>query len=578
VIPQYLERPRAEERTFGVLSYERGGKAGNLWVIDGEPQVIELAKRLFPGSAGRGSGRAKFPATRRTFGDLVWLMQRWPLKVSGSDRDRWEAEYQATCEYVLARDEFNRQPNQVMPGPLFTGELRPYQAEGVAWVQHNRRTLIADDTGLGKTVEALACLAAAEQWPALIVMQPHLVLQWHAVIRHFLRSPDCDMPLFNVGGVTVEVLRGRTPHALGGAHIYLIHYLLLASWRKALVSAGPKVVIFDEIQELRRRESAKYSAAHHIAQQADTVIGLSATPIYGRGGEIWNVMNVIEMHCLGDWDSFTREWCTGYGSDTVKDPKLLGEHLRREGLMLRRTKKEVAAHMPPKSRIVQVLDHDEALFSGLIKEAVRLAKSAANEEDVLKRGRIEREALDATRQATGLAKVGQAAAFIAGMIEAGEPPLVFAHHHAVVDGLVASLREYKPVVISGRQSAAEKEQAKQAFISGDAGLCIISLRSSAGIDGLHKRARIVIFVELDWSPAVHTQGEDRAHRDDQPEPVIAYYLVIEDGTDPEMQAVLGLKAGQAMGIMGDEVEDPVLLESRAREHMKHVLEKLRAAA
>ena len=84
-IPQYLQRPQHACPPLGVLRFCWQDQ-GNLWEIEGDPQVIIQAKRLFPGSAGRGPGIAKFPATKRTFADLIWFMQRWPLEVAPSPR------------------------------------------------------------------------------------------------------------------------------------------------------------------------------------------------------------------------------------------------------------------------------------------------------------------------------------------------------------------------------------------------------------------------------------------------------------------------------------------------------------
>ena len=140
------------------------------------------------------------------------------------------------------------------------------------------------------------------------------------------------------------------------ADIYLIHYLLLRAWKKALPELDPKAVVFDEVQELRRAVSEKYSAASLLAGAAPLVVGLSGTPIYNHGFEIWNVMNILDYHCLGDSDAFTHEWCCGYGGKMVRDPGLLGDYLRREGLMLRRTKDEVLVDLPPKRRVVEHID------------------------------------------------------------------------------------------------------------------------------------------------------------------------------------------------------------------------------
>ena len=60
------------------------------------------------------------------------------------------------------------------------------------------------------------------------------------------------------------------------------------------------------------------------------------------------MVNILDFHCLGDWESFTRAWCDGYGNHLVRNPALLGEHLRREGLILRRTKEEVLAELREK--------------------------------------------------------------------------------------------------------------------------------------------------------------------------------------------------------------------------------------
>lgn len=575
-LPQYLARPQSAGETFGTLTKVKKD-LGHYWLIEGDPQVAVMAKRLFPGSEGRGSGRAKFPANKRTFADLVWFLQRWPLQIVNPDE--FDADYQETCRYVVKRQEINANPISAVPDVVFKGELRPFQQEGLSWMLTNNRTLLADEMGLGKTVQALSLLATEQSWPALIVVPPHLVRHWEDKTPDFLDADADEHPLLAQGKLSVHVIRGtKKAQGLPRAHIYVIHYLLLRSWRAALRDMGIKRVIFDEIQELRHAGTEKYSAASEIASLAEDVIGLSGTPIYNRGGEIWNVLNIIEYHCLGDWDSFTREWCTGYGSDTVRDPDVLGAHLRREGLMLRRKKEDVLKDLPPKRRIVEKVDTDNSMFADLIRNAVDLAKGAEQLKDRLARGRAELEAINETRMATGVAKAHSAAAFVRGLVEAEEPTLVFAHHHAVVDILLEQLRDLKPVCITGRENERQKWESKEAFRTGKSDICIISLRSATGIDGLQERARVVVFAELDWSPAVHSQAEDRAHRDGQLDSVLCYYLVSSNGTDPEMQEALGLKVSQFIGLMGDEpesAEDRMLSAQASTNHMQRVLAKLR---
>lgn len=96
-------------------------------------------------------------------------------------------------------------------------------------------------------------------------------------------------------------------------------------------------------------------------------MGLSGTPIYNRGAEIWNVINILDFHFLGDYESFTREWCYGYGNQIVAKPEVLGAKLRDEGMMLRRTKQEVLKDLPPKRRLVMSIDSDDAVYRRLMQ-------------------------------------------------------------------------------------------------------------------------------------------------------------------------------------------------------------------
>jgi hypothetical protein len=118
-----------------------------------------------------------------------------------------------------------------------------------------------------------------------------------------------------------------------------------------------------------------------------------------------------------------------------------------------------------------------------------------------------------------------------------------------------------------------------AFMEGRTSLCCVSFRSAAGLN--LQRATCVVFGELDWSPAVHSQAEDRAHRIGQEDSILCYYLVSSGGSDQDIQEALGLKVSQFTGIMGDRTEseeDRLLAQSAAAEHIERVIERLRQKA
>ena len=557
-LPGYLQDAPQTGHLYGTLSYNRRSKC---WTIKGEPCVTEMAARLFPGSERR-RGEARFTANRRIIGDVNWLMMRYPLEIAPRDRELWKNALAQAREHVLLRMNAEKLPRRSTPPEgTFEGELREFQKEGLSFLLANPRTLLADEMGLGKTVQALACLAAAKEFPALIVVPPHLLRNWQTEITRFLRLEGKP--------ARVCVLTGLKPYQPPEADVYIIHYLLLRGWKQALPQMGFKAVVFDEIQELRHGGTEKYSAASLLAAECERVIGLSGTPIYNKGSEIWNVVNILDYHCLGDWESFTRAWCDGYGNHLVCNPALLGEHLRREGLILRRTKEEVLAELPPKRRLVQEIDSDDKVYRELMRPVMdQLGSLLALHPDARERALLEEQVGRGERQATGVAKAPFVAAFVRALEDSGEKVLLFAHHHAVMDIYRRELAAYRPVFITGRESTTQKEEAVARFMEGKTNLCVISLRAASGLN--LQRASCVVFGELDWSPAVHSQAEDRAHRMGQKDSILCYYLVAPQGSDRDMQDALGLKVSQFVALMGDQTPELSSIQDAQKAAKAHI--------
>lgn len=593
-VPLHLSEPQTTGYIYGELRFtenynpfegitELKGLGPN-YIVEAEPAVLETAKRVFRGCQSITKGQVRFPATRRSVEDLCWLMQRFPLRVTCPER--FAEDRQKAIAHAQRRDS-NLVLMPAVPPPTFRKPLYPFQEIGVAFLCANERTLLADDMGLGKTIEGLAAVARVDGFPAVFVVPTNVQEQWRDQAGHFLDLPTAGQLAFEEddeerGNRLCHIIQGRKPYPLSQKPIYIIHYGLLADWYHTLMDLSPKAVVFDEIQELRHPDTQKYTGASDLAGVAQYVFGLSGTPIYNYGDEIWAITNILEYHCLGDRDSFTKEWCYGYGQHEVMNPDALGDYLRREGLLLRRRKSEVWTELPPKRRRAFMLNHDRDKYAAMVAEAAALAAEYDSITDFHERGRAVREIESADRQATGIAKAPYVAAFVKGLLDVGERVLIYAHHHSVYDILKEELASYNPVEISGRVTPKAKKAAKAAFMDGKTDVILISLRGAAGLDGLQERGTTVVFAELDWSPALHSQCEDRLHRiglNREVQGLMCYYLVTDTGSDEAMQAVLGVKTGQFVGIVGDEPEteeDRDLADQAAERHMGLVIEKLKA--
>jgi SNF2 family DNA or RNA helicase len=546
------------------------------WHLTGDPHVLLLLKRVFARIWAGEHGTVTFQDTDEMRRKIEWFMLLYPMKVSPQDRKVLSEGSKRHDETILRLDELidtkhvSRSYKMALPP-------RDYQKVAAEMALAQKGLLIADDLGVGKTVMALAMLTDKSTLPAVVVtLAGTMPMQWRDQTWKFL--PD----------LHTHVVKKGTPYPLPkrngrGPDLVIINYHKLSGWSETL-AAYARCVIFDEVQELRRRHSNKYSAAEHIARQMKYACGLSATPIFNLGGEIWNIINVLKPDALGTWEEFLREWCYGENDNgrkapAVKDPKALGSYLKTEHLMLRRTRKEVGRELPALTKIVQPVESDEKAFDEIEDKAAALARIILSTEKIgnWERMRAHEEFDNKMRQATGISKAPYVADFVRLLVEADdEPVLVFGWHRAVYDILLSKLKDLQPEMFTGSETAAHKQAALKKFIDGGTKILLMSLRAGMGLDGIQHRCRTVVFGELDWSPAVMDQDVGRVLRDGQPDPVTAFYLVSESGSDPIISETLGLKQAQLEGIRDPErgiIAELQTDKNRIRELAKHYLER-----
>lgn len=513
--------------TYGTLAWE-----SNTWVIDAVPYVTMRIKRLFPrvDQRHRAVWIRDTPEVAR---DLEWMLQRHPLDVD-----------EETMARLVGRAQQHRDTQQLR-ARIVAGEQtldlkeparppRPYQVQAADLALSTGRLLLADDVGLGKTFSSLLMLRDPDALPALVVTLTHLPRQW-------AREVEASLPW-----LTTHIAKTTTPHDVD-ADVLILNYAKLQGWADHL-TGQIRTVIFDEIQELRRSGTLKHAAASRIAHAADWRMGLSATPVYNYGGEIHTILSVLDEDALGTRTEFIREWGGAERSNghvSLKDPGALGLFLRDEGLMMRRTRKDVHRELPDPIRIVHDVDTDPERLDAVRGDVHALAQLIATTNDSRERFTALGEIDWKLRQATGVAKAPYVAEFVRLLLESEDQVVLFGWHHDVYDIWLENLADFNPVRYTGTESTRQKEQAAAAFLDGTSRVLIMSLRAGAGLDGLQTRSSVLVFGELDWSPATHDQCIGRLARDGQEETVAAYYLVADEGSDPVVAEVLQLKRQQA---------------------------------
>ncbi|MBO0872640.1 MAG: hypothetical protein J2P19_04555 [Pseudonocardia sp.] len=532
--------------TYGTVHHDAHG-----WRITAAPHVMIKVRRLFPRADRHTSGAVTLADTTEVARDIAWLMSRYPLDMTDDVAARLidRAEQHRAAERTVRAILDGYSPPVDWPEPARTP--RPYQQQAADIVHALGQLLLVDDLGLGKTFTGLLVLRDPEALPALVVAPAHLPPQW-------LRELDATLPWLRG-----HILTSTTPYDPASRFadgedpdVLITSYSKLAGWADHL-AGQVRTVIFDEAQELRRGTTTeKGKAAAQIALAADFRLGLTATPVYNYGDEIYNVLSLLAPDILGDWPEFLREWGGGTrgpgGHVLVSDPAALGTYLRDQGVMLRRSRADVGRQIPEPIKVTQPVDTDHAAIDQVAGDVAAMAELLLTDDTTPAERMTAAGEVDwRMRQATGIAKARFVAEFVRLLLDSEPRVLLFGWHRDVYDIWLDALAEYRPVLYTGSETPAQKNRHADAFCAGDARVLIMSLRAGAGIDGLQEVASAAVFGELDWSPGVHEQCIGRLWRDGQSSAVVAYYLVSNDGTDPLMAETLGIKQQQA-----NQIRDP----------------------
>lgn len=533
-------------------------------LVDAEPYVMRRVRSMFENAKSSKTpgdythSTVSFALSSQSAKDITWLCQRYKLEISPQDYAIIQTESDEYDRLVDSVSNIAALSLDLSPDALeLTHPLRDYQLDFAKLFSHVGRMLLADVMGLGKTISAISTLREPDHRPALVVVPSHLCTQWERELQRFLP------------GVTTHVIRGFKNYSLPKVDVVITSYNRLQFWEDILLDKDFQLstLILDECHDLRRTGTNKRSTVKSLSKKATYCLGLSGTPIYNYGLEIWSVMDCIKDRCLGDNESFCGEWCDSIGK--VREPTSLNKYLKSTGLVMRRNPQEVGLGFGSVSKNVITLDADLDKLKEVQDVARVLALSVLS-------GVVGQDSMAARefdwklRHATGVAKAKPAAEFVKMILEQGEKVVLVGWHRDVYDVWRKELANYHPVFYTGTEPVTEKDRSISSFVDGKSRVFVISLRSGAGLDGLQKVASHVVFGELDWSPHVMDQVVARLDRDGQTRHVQSYYLTVADGADPFMIGVLSSKRNQHVGLIEGKDEHHVVEDSGHYDRVKEM--------
>lgn len=445
-------------------------------------------------------------------------------------------------------------------------QLRPYQLEGLNWMQTLRELgvggILGDDMGLGKTLQSLAHLLTEKQagrleQPALAVMPTSLIPNWLDEAQRF--TPQLKVLALHGSA------RQKDFASLSEYDLVLTTYALLPRDLEVLQPQPWSVLILDEAQNIKNPVSKAAQAARDL--QAGQRLCLSGTPLENHLGELWSQFHFLMPGWLGDSKTFNRDYRT-----PIEKHGNAGrmQHLtaRIKPFLLRRKKDQVATELPPKTEIVHWVElsdgqrdvyetvrvamdkkvRDEIARSGVARSQIIILDALLKLRQVCCDLRLINTPLTAKALRSGSGKLLSLMEMLEELLGEGRRILLFSQFTSMLALIEQELQQRGIGYSLLTGDTTDRRTPVKDFQGGKVPLFLISLK--AGGTGLNLTAAdTVIHFDPWWNPAVENQATDRAYRIGQNNPVFVYKLIARGTVEEKIQALQQEKAALAGAVL-----------------------------
>jgi len=486
----------------------------------------------------------KMPKRRRDLGMLgsrvafIRLVAETGLPVEGPDEELRE----------LAAVLQGRADQKVLSPPGLRSQLRPYQADGVAWLWSRYLVgvgaLLADDMGLGKThqVMGMLCLLADRDPGAqTLVVCPRGVLEhWHTLLERF--APELPVRLFHGPSRSLEGFKG------GG--IVLTTYDILFRSTEELNEREWAVAVFDEAQRIKNPRTKAARAARKVPSKFR--VALTGTPLENRLLELWSVVDLILPGYLGSEREFR---------SIHRDPTHHQLHLLRQRLgvlTLRRVKDQVLADLPEKVediRYCRLLPEQRTVYRSIHRQRSQEIVELLRDEETeipymhifalltrLKQVCDHPALVEGSEHGTaGSAKTEIFDEILDEALDGGLQVVVFSQYVKMI-GLMSShldRRKIKHLVLTGESR--DRGRIVRRFNSEQHERVLLASLLAGGVGIDLTGASVVLHYDRWWNPAKENQATDRVHRIGQRRFVQVFKLITRNTIEERIDELIRSK-------------------------------------
>jgi SWI/SNF-related matrix-associated actin-dependent regulator of chromatin subfamily A-like protein 1 len=442
--------------------------------------------------------------------------------------------------------------------------LRDYQTKGVDFLLSGSARFLADDPGLGKSLQAIEAAIKAGHERILVVAPAIGRVSWSQQVetwgqsRYALVIADKNTPVFPKGPSVVvlsyNALQDKGLLAESTTHVWDVLILDEAHYLKSPLAARTRAVYGPALD-----------GKGGLVSAAKNVWPMSGSPCPNHLGELWTHVHALApeiMHAVSGRRLSHSEWielfCTvrhdpRYGPKVTgsKNQDVLRPHLRE--FMLRRRKGEVLTELPPLQYV------EERIDPSVLPSCARMMLNADNQmrellppeadgwddeqiADYLVSNEIH---LSTVRRNLGLLKTPLACAWVDNFLDGAPGKIIVACiHTSVIDKTMELLKSHNPVKVDGRDTFNQRANAVEEFTRNPKCRVFVGQIQAAGVALTLTAASDIAFFEASWTPEDNNQMASRAHRFGQTNPVLARFLTVPGTLDARITKTAARKAAE----------------------------------
>jgi SNF2 family DNA or RNA helicase len=442
-----------------------------------------------------------------------------------------------------------------------------YQIETARKVlrQLGGRALLADEVGLGKTIEAGLIIAeylTRGMVKSLLILTPaSLVSQWELELSE----------KFNISTITTDTRDPQQPLA----EFWTEHPRIIASLNTAksakhyahVTGRAWDLVVVDEAHHLKNRATLNWKLVNDL--QKRFILMLTATPVQNSLVELFNLLTLLKPGLLQTEAAFKKQYVNAKNGRVPKNPEQLRSLMRE--VMVRNTRALVDVKLPKRfattitvtpDRSEQKLYQDLSAYlrqtEGLDRLSrtnllMRAGSSPGALADSLKQlsKRLPDEQLKSlAKRASQIKQVEKAKILVEMLSQSSQKTLVFSAHKATSTYLATTLTAANiPFAeFQGGMSLKEKDAAIAAFRD-EVG---VLLASETGGEGRNIQfANAIVNYDLPWNPMKIEQRIGRIHRIGQTQDVFIFNFCLKDSIEEYILQILHDKINMFELVVGE---------------------------